>query len=78
MSAPTSQEEKPWYLTPERMNELRKTLETDIKDRNRPAQNPGGCNCERCGCVFIGEEWHTFCAVCIEEVKRELREAQNG
>lgn len=48
-------------------------------NRDRPAsENPGGCECERCGCIFIGEEWHSFCGVCINEVKRELVEAQNG
>jgi hypothetical protein len=47
--------------------------------RDRPArENPGGCQCEKCGCVFIGEEWHTFCGVCVVEVKNNLVEAQNG
>jgi len=34
------------------------------KERNRPAQEPGGCECSTCGVIFIGAEWHTECAVC--------------
>lgn len=33
-------------------------------NRDRPARNPGGMECAKCECIFIGEEWHTFCAVC--------------
>lgn len=58
------------------MNELR--TEDALANRDRPAGEPGGCECHRCGCIFIGEEWHQFCAVCIKEVAHELSEAQRG
>jgi rubrerythrin len=35
--------------------------------RDRPAKNPGGMECEVCGCIFIGEEWHGRCAVCAAQ-----------
>lgn len=44
--------------------------------RDRPAQEPGGLECSRCGCIFIGEPWHKFCAVCAHEVALELRAIQ--
>jgi hypothetical protein len=40
--------------------------------RDRAAKNPGGMQCERCDEIFIGEEWHTFCAICIKDVADEL------
>lgn len=52
------------------MNE--ETKENDSKtgkrmpDADRPAHEPGGCQCIRCGCIFIGEEWHELCAVCVK------------
>jgi hypothetical protein len=33
--------------------------------RDRAAINPGGMECQTCGHIFIGEEWHTQCAVCV-------------
>lgn len=33
--------------------------------KDRPAKNPGGVECERCGCIFIGEEWHSLCGICF-------------
>ena len=33
---------------------------------NRDAANPGGCECEKCGRVFIGAEWHVLCGICID------------
>lgn len=33
---------------------------------NREAANPGGCECEKCGRVFIGAEWHVLCGICID------------
>lgn len=33
-------------------------------NRDRPATNPGGMQCEACDEIFIGEEWHSYCAVC--------------
>lgn len=35
--------------------------------RDRPAQEPGGVECQTCGCIFIGEEWHSVCAVCLDK-----------
>lgn len=35
--------------------------------RDRPAQEPGGVECQACGCIFIGEEWHSVCAVCLDK-----------
>lgn len=40
--------------------------------RDRPAKTPGGMDCQRCGEVFIGEEWHTLCAICVAEVATEI------
>ena len=37
---------------------------------DRPAANPGGCECEVCGCIFIGEEWHTYCVICLERLAK--------
>lgn len=34
-------------------------------ERNRPAAYPGGMECETCGSIFIGEEWHRECAFCL-------------
>jgi rubredoxin len=31
---------------------------------DRPAANPGGMQCEDCGAIFVGAEWHARCAVC--------------
>ncbi len=32
---------------------------------DRPAYgNPGGCECMKCGVIFVGAEWHTECAIC--------------
>jgi hypothetical protein len=36
--------------------------------RDRSAINPGGMQCEDCDeiliGIFIGEEWHSWCAIC--------------
>lgn len=47
------------------------------KSRDRPAANPGGVDCQQCGCIFVGEEYHRFCAVCIEAVKETIVKQQN-
>ncbi|CAJ2836655.1 hypothetical protein [Burkholderia pseudomallei] len=31
---------------------------------NRPSDNPGGMECSKCGCIFIGGPEHDVCAVC--------------
>lgn len=51
---------------------------TERTKRDRPARNPGGVECQKCGAIFIGEEWHQFCGVCIEEVADELAKAQHS
>jgi hypothetical protein len=51
---------------------------TPRPNRDRPARNPGGCECTRCDCIFIGEEWHTLCGVCVEEVAKEIADAQRS
>lgn len=43
---------------------------TPEPNRNRPTTNPGGLECLTCGCIFIGDESHTECAVCYEETRR--------
>ncbi len=36
-------------------------------NRNRPAHGePGGCDCQICGCVFIGAPGNALCAVCVD------------
>jgi hypothetical protein len=35
-----------------------------VPERNRPTGEPGGMECFNCGCIFIGAEWHDYCAVC--------------
>jgi len=39
-------------------------------NRDRPAANPGGMQCERCDEIFIGEEWHACCAICLEKLQQ--------
>jgi hypothetical protein len=46
--------------------------------RDRLARNPGGMVCEKCSEVFIGEEWHQFCALCVAEIAAKLHAAQNA
>ncbi len=38
-------------------------------ERSRPASEPGGMECNSCGCIFIGAEWHALCAVCDAALK---------
>lgn len=35
-----------------------------MSERDRPAKNPGGMQCQDCDKIFVGEEWHAFCAIC--------------
>ena len=37
------------------------------QDGDRPTNEPGGMECGRCGCIFIGAEWHALCAVCLDK-----------
>lgn len=45
---------------------------SERQKRDRPANNPGGMQCERCDEIFIGEEWHAFCAICLAEEAAKL------
>lgn len=49
-------------------------------DGDRPAIEPGGVECQQCGCIFIGSEWHGLCAVCLASVDRsaERQDAAGG
>lgn len=55
---------------------MAEVVSTERLSRDRPAKNPGGCECEECGCLFIGEEWHNFCRVCVANVAERLWQAQ--
>lgn len=46
--------------------------------RDRPATNPGGCECQACGCVFVGAEWHVFCGACVEGASPKEPDAREG
>lgn len=48
----------------------------DREKRDRPATNPGGMICDQCGNVFIGEEWHMFCAICVQEIADDIAAKQ--
>lgn len=50
----------------------------ETTSRDRPTSNPGGMECEKCGCIFVGAEWHQFCRVCVEEVAAEIAKVQHG
>ena len=43
--------------------------------RDRAARNPGGMECDSCGCIFIGEEWHHLCAACLRATWRRYTRA---
>lgn len=43
--------------------ELRRTA----VNRDRETTAPGGCECQRCGCVFIGGPAHNICGVCLAD-----------
>ena len=47
--------------------ELARAIEAALAGNpNRDAANPGGCECEKCGRVFIGAEWHVLCGICVD------------
>jgi hypothetical protein len=48
----------------------------DQARRDRPAKTPGGMVCEECSNVFIGDEHHAFCGICIEKVAAKIATAQ--
>jgi hypothetical protein len=48
------------------------------KPYDRPAYgNPGGCECMKCGVIFVGAEHHEFCAVCIQGIADKIADEQN-
>lgn len=48
--------------------------------RDRLAKNPGGMQCENCDEIFIGEEWHAYCALCQSylDMKRSAADGEGG
>lgn len=42
--------------------------------RDRATTEPGGCECEHCGCIFIGGPEHTICGMCLAAVKEAMRQ----
>lgn len=52
-------------------------FETTREQRDRPTTEPGGMVCECCGQLFIGAEWHSYCAICEFE-RAALRKATEG
>lgn len=44
------------------------------KPFDRPTSEPGGMQCERCDVIFVGAEWHSFCAICAKILDGELPE----
>lgn len=43
-----------------------------VVGRDRPAKDPGGCECMDCGCIFVGAEWHSVCGACNAEREKEM------
>ena len=41
--------------------------------RNRATNNPGGCECENCGCIFIGGPEHSVCGDCFAAYEEAMR-----
>lgn len=35
-----------------------------MAERDRIAEDPGGCECEQCDTIFIGAVWHYLCGMC--------------
>ena len=44
-------------------------------NRDRPTSNPGGCECEDCGAIFIGGPCHHKCGVCAEPTRESVSDA---
>jgi hypothetical protein len=44
-----------------------------VGNRNRPTTEPGGCECMRCGAIFVGAECHDLCRLCADEPARQTR-----
>lgn len=48
------------------------------EERNRPSSNPGGMQCSKCDEIFVGDEMHQFCGLCIKEVAAGIAAAQRA
>lgn len=33
--------------------------------KDRPTSNPGACECDECGAIFIGDPSHNLCGECV-------------
>ena len=52
-------------LTPEVLADLKaKVLAMQTAHPDRPTSIPGGVDCQECGAIFTGEEWHSECGIC--------------
>lgn len=40
---------------------------------NRKTSEPGGCECQECGAIFIGGETDTICGICFAAYEESLR-----
>jgi hypothetical protein len=60
---------------PDETNKAPTNSDTETTNRDRPARNPGGIECQRCKCIFVGEKWHTLCRVCMAT---EMAKARAG
>jgi hypothetical protein len=49
---------------------------TERAKRDRPTQNPRAKICKKCRKAFVGEQWHKYCAICIEKVATEIAAEQ--
>lgn len=47
---------------------------TEPNNRDRPTNEPGGCECMDCGCIFIGGPDHDYCAVCEQNRNESAHE----
>jgi hypothetical protein len=54
------------------------TIGRYMPERSRPSKWPGGQECMICGCIFIGEEWHSRCAVCDTLSRRPAATGDEG
>ncbi len=43
---------------------------------DRPTKEPGGMECQECGVIFIGAEWHALCAVCVQKIADNIAREQ--
>ena len=52
-----------------------KALGSELNDglgASRPTSEPGGCECENCGCIFIGGPTDTICGKCFDAYEKSL------